>query len=61
VLEAIPNASPGYEPPTVKNVDRSLLCSKRYHVYYVVIGEIGTVPSVWSAVRGSGSELKPPS
>jgi len=60
VLEAIPHAGRGYEHPTVKNVRRTLLRSTRYHVYYVVLGEVVTVLSVWSAVRGSGPDLKSP-
>jgi plasmid stabilization system protein ParE len=58
VLEAIPNAGRSYEHPTVKNVRRILLRSTRYHVYYLVLGDAVAVLSVWSALRGSGPELK---
>jgi plasmid stabilization system protein ParE len=58
VLEAIPNAGREYAHPTVRNVRRILLRSTRYHVYYVILGDAVSVLSVWSAVRGSGPDLK---
>ncbi|MGH9318989.1 MAG: type II toxin-antitoxin system RelE/ParE family toxin [Vicinamibacteria bacterium] len=59
LLEAVPNVGRSYKHPSVKSVRRILLRSTRYHVYYVVLGNAVVVLSVWSAVRGSGPELKP--
>lgn len=60
LLEVIPNIGRSYPHPTVKDVRRILLRATRYHVYYVPPRDAVVVLSVWSAVRGSGPDLKSP-
>ena len=60
LLEAVPNVGRSYGHPTVKGVRRILLRSTRYHVYYIVLEDTIVVLAVWSAVRGSGPDLKSP-
>jgi plasmid stabilization system protein ParE len=58
LLVGAPQAGRRYPHPVVTEVRRILLRSSRYHVYYKLHAEDAIVLAVWSAVRGSGPELK---
>lgn len=47
-----------YPHPTLSDVHRVLLRSSRYHVYYRIHESTIVVLAVWSAVRGSGPDLR---
>lgn len=58
LLAGAPQIGRRYPHAAVPEVRRILLRSSRYHVYYRIHGEDVAVLVVWSAVRGSGPELK---
>jgi plasmid stabilization system protein ParE len=58
LLSNTPLAGRRYPHATVAEVRRVLLRSSRYHVYYRAQAEDVVVLAVWSAVRGSGPELR---
>ncbi len=58
LLAGAPQAGRRYPHPTVPEIRRILLRSSRYHVYYKTLEEDAIILAVWSAVRGSGPELK---
>ena len=58
LLGTLPPAGRGYPHPTVPDVRRVLLRSSRYHVYYTIHEDAVIILAVWSAVRGSGPDLK---
>jgi plasmid stabilization system protein ParE len=58
LLAGAPQAGRRYPHPAITDVRRILLRSSRYQVYYRVHDEDVIVLAVWSAVRGSGPELK---
>jgi plasmid stabilization system protein ParE len=58
LLSSTPLAGRRYRHATVADVRRVLLRSSRYHVYYRPRDEDIVVLAVWSAVRGSGPELR---
>ncbi|MCE9584765.1 MAG: type II toxin-antitoxin system RelE/ParE family toxin [Planctomycetes bacterium] len=53
-----PQAGRRYPHATVAKVRRVLLRSSRHHVYYRIHDKDVIVLAVWSAVRGSGPDLK---
>jgi plasmid stabilization system protein ParE len=54
----MPLAGRRYHGGPVRGVRRVLLRSTRYHVYYVVRRTEAQILSVWSAVRGTGPDLR---
>jgi len=54
-----PRCGRPYQASPVPRVRRVLLRATRYHVYYVVRATEIEVLAVWSAVRGTGPELRP--
>lgn len=58
LLGDAPFAGRRYRHTTVPEVRRLLLRSTRYHVYYRPHESHLVVLAVWSAIRGSGPELK---
>lgn len=46
-----------YKSEHVRGVRRMLLRATRYRLYYVARGDLVTVLTVWSAVRGRGPRL----
>ena len=58
LLSGAPHAGKVYRHPDVRSVRRLVLRATRYHVYYRVAASEVTVLSVWSAVRGSGPDLR---
>jgi len=58
LLSDAPLAGRRYRHATVPEVRRLLLRSTRYHVYYRPHESDVVILAVWSAVRGSGPELK---
>lgn len=58
LLAGAPQAGRRYPHPTVASVRRILLRSTRYHVYYRIHQDDVVILALWSAVRGSGPELK---
>jgi plasmid stabilization system protein ParE len=59
LLSSAPLAGRHYRHSTVHDVRRVLLRSSRYHVYYRVQESAVVILAVWSAVRGTGPQLKP--
>lgn len=58
LLGGAPLAGRRYPHASVPDVRRILLRSTRYHVYYRLHDSDLVVLAIWSAVRGSGPELK---
>ena len=58
LLTDAPQAGRRYSHASVAKVRRILLRATRYHVYYKIHDEAVMVLAVWSAIRGSGPELK---
>ena len=58
LLGGAPQAGRRYPHPIVPEIRRILLRSSRYHVYYKVHEDDVIILAVWSAVRGTGPELK---
>jgi len=58
LIAGAPQAGRLYPHLTVSEVRRILLRSSRYHVYYKIHEVDVIILAVWSAVRGSGPELK---
>lgn len=58
LIAGAPVAGRLYPHATVSEVRRVLLRSSRYHVYYKIHKDDAIILAVWSAVRGSGPELK---
>ena len=58
LIAGAPQAGRPYPHATVSEVRRVLLRSSRYHVYYKIHKDDAIILAVWSAVRGSGPELK---
>jgi len=54
----MPLAGRRYMGGPVRGVRRVLLRSTRYHVYYVVRKSEALILAVWSAVRGTGPDLR---
>jgi len=57
-LEAAPSAGHRAPHPEVKGLRRILLRATHYHVYYVFDDDVVVVLAVWSAVMGSGPNLR---
>jgi plasmid stabilization system protein ParE len=57
-LEAMPFAGHAVPHPEVKDLRRILLRACRCHLYYVAAEETVVVLSVWSAVKGTGPDLR---
>jgi len=57
-LAAMPSLGRHVKHREVKDLRRVLLRSTRYHVYYVATSQSVIVLAVWSAIRGSGPDLK---
>ena len=57
-LEAMPFAGRAVPHPELKTVRRILLRDSRYHLYYVAAEGRVVVVSVWSAVKGTGPDLR---
>ena len=60
LLAGAPRIGRKYPHPKLRNVRRVLLRSTRYHVYYKVYENDVVLLAVWSGLRGSGPDLKPP-
>jgi plasmid stabilization system protein ParE len=58
LLGGAPQAGRRYPHPTIPEVRRILLRSSRYHIYYKIHEDDVIVLAVWSAMRGSGPEIK---
>jgi len=58
LLNGAPQAGRRYPHSTVSDLRRVLLRSSRHHVYYRIHESDVIVLAVWSAVRGSGPEIK---
>lgn len=58
LIDDMPLAGRHYRHGPVRGVRRILLRATRYHVYYVVRRTEALVLSVWSAVRGTGPDLR---
>jgi plasmid stabilization system protein ParE len=41
-----------------RHVRRLLMRTSRYHVYYVIQGDTAFIVAIWSAVRGTGPDLR---
>ncbi|MCI0341405.1 MAG: type II toxin-antitoxin system RelE/ParE family toxin [Planctomycetales bacterium] len=63
LLSQVPRAGRLYRRRGIPGLRRLLLPATRYHAYYVHRPEEGDVVllAVWSAVRGQGPPLAPPS
>lgn len=57
-IAGAPQAGRLYPHATVSEVRRILLRSSRFHVYYKIHEDDVIILAVWSAVRGSGPEIK---
>ena len=57
-LQAMPSAGCIAPHPELKELRRILLRTARYHVYYVTDDETVLVLAVWSAVKGTGPDLR---
>ena len=58
LIAGAPQAGRIYPHLTVSEVRRILLRSSRFHVYYKIHEDDVIILAVWSAVRGSGPDLK---
>jgi plasmid stabilization system protein ParE len=58
MLGGAPQAGRHYPHPVISDVRRALLRSTRYHVYDKIHENDVIVLAIWSAVRGSGPDLK---
>ena len=58
LIGSVPQAGRRYPHLTLPDVRRVLLRSSRYHVYYKTHEDAVIILAVWSAIRGSGPELK---
>ncbi len=57
-ISLAPFAGRHYQRSKTPGVQRVLLRSTRYHVYYVVRDPDALVVAAWSAVRGAGPDLR---
>ena len=57
-LQAMPAVGRNAAHPEIQGLRRILLRAARYHVYYVAAGEAVFVLAVWSAVKGTGPDLR---
>lgn len=58
LIRAMPLAGRRYRGGPVRSVRRVLLRTTHYHVYYFVRGTEMVILAVWSAVRGTGPDLR---
>jgi plasmid stabilization system protein ParE len=58
LIVAAPLAGRVYGHAHFPRVRRLLMRGTRYHVYYVVEGDTAFIVAVWSAVRGTGPDLR---
>lgn len=58
LIALAPHAGRLYRVARFPQVRRFLMKATRYHVYYVVRRDQAVVIAVWSAVRGTGPDLR---
>ncbi|MFI5402503.1 MAG: type II toxin-antitoxin system RelE/ParE family toxin [Planctomycetota bacterium] len=59
LIAVAPHAGRLYRDAHFPHVRRLLMRATRYHVYYVLQGDEVVIIAVWSAVRGTGPDLRP--
>lgn len=57
LLRRTPDAGAAYRNEQLPDARRFLLRRTRFHLYYVVRGDVLVIVAVWSAIRGHGPEL----
>ncbi len=57
LLAESPHIGRLYQPSRHQGTRRLLLRSTRFHIYYVVDGDVLSVISIWSAIDGHGPDL----
>jgi plasmid stabilization system protein ParE len=58
LIVTAPLAGRLYRDAHYPHVRRLLMRATRYHVYYMLQGETAFIVAVWSAVRGTGPDLR---
>ena len=60
LLAERPNLGKVYRSSRFEGTRRVLLRTTRFHVYYIVDGDVLSVLAVWGAVKGHGPDLGEP-